>query len=156
MVVYTTDNGFCSFKGSAMLQSLLAEDISKKVQDADLWTDEPLVRAAPTTKVILPLLPGPLQTLNAKTLQKLIPAVMRGINGGHYVRWADVTNKPDWWPEDVCFANPKQRPAGQGDGKCANCFLNSFPCSKKYNNHCSIFILLNFALNLSNKVLCLK
>ncbi len=66
MVVYTTDNNFCNFWGSAMLHSLLAEDISKKVQDTDLWVVKPLVSTAPTTKVVLPILQEHLPTLSLR------------------------------------------------------------------------------------------
>jgi len=71
-----------------------------------------------TEKVAIPPLPKPLNILNAKSLQSIIPDVMKNVIGGGYIKWDRPSSKPVWWPEDVVFANVKQRPESQNKGTC--------------------------------------
>ena len=82
--------------------------------NSSAWEDRDALKSI--ERVVLPYLPAPVSRLNAKNMQHIIPNVMRDLRGGGYVKWGKADSKLVWWPEDVVFANVKQRPEQQKSG----------------------------------------
>lgn len=97
-----------------MFVDLIAEKCEVALLNDSTWEIE--AEAENTERVVLPALPEPVSKLNAKDMQHIIPSVMRNLRGGGYIKWEREDNKPVWWPEDVVFANVKQRPEQQNSG----------------------------------------
>ena len=113
-VVYSNTEGFIKYLGDQMFVDIIADKCEDDLLNSSAWEDGD----APKTieRVVLPYLPAPVSRLNAKDMQHIIPNVMRNLRGGGYVKWGKADSKPIWWPEDVVFANVKQRPEQQKSG----------------------------------------
>ena len=54
--------------------------------------------------VRLPHLPGPLQDINAKTIQSVVTTIAKDLS----VDWSG--DAPIWWPQDIPFCKPRTIP----------------------------------------------
>lgn len=113
-VVFSNKDGYIKYIGDNMFVNLIAENCEEALLNGSSWEKEEV--AQNTERVVLPALPEPVSQLNAKQMQHIIPSVMRNLRGGGYIKWGREDKKPIWWPEDVVFANVKQRPEQQNAG----------------------------------------
>ena len=80
---------------------ILTLDAEKLMQALDSREEE---QSSNTMIVRLPHLPGPLQDLNARTLQSVVTAITKDLS----VDWSGEV--PTWWPQDIPFCKPRTIP----------------------------------------------
>ena len=117
-VVYTTRDGMIQCLGSAPWADIIMGSCSEQLAECLAQQDGATNQL--TTRAGLLRLPKPVSQLNSKSLQNIIPMAIKNVQGGGYIKWGHGPSKPEWWPEDVVFANVKQRPAEQSDGMYEN------------------------------------
>ena len=120
-VVYSNKDGYVKYIGDETFVNIIADKCEEDILVNSAWEEGDV----PNTieRVVLPNWPAPVSRLNAKDMQHILPNVMRNLRGGGYVKWGSDDNKPVWWPEDVVFANVKQRPQQQKSGELKILFL---------------------------------
>lgn len=87
------------FTGDPRMTEILTLDAEKLMQALDSGEEE---QSSNTTIVHLPHLPGPLQDLNARTLQSVVTAITKDLS----VDWSGE----NWWPQDIPFCKPRTIP----------------------------------------------
>ena len=111
-VIYTNKDGHLKLFGSEAITTILKE-YSESLLCSDVWKAENILSALPNEVSILPKLPDRLEYLNCATLKSLVPLVTRILGNGGHIGWGKPDRKPEFWPEDVVFDNPKSKPDNQ-------------------------------------------
>ena len=111
-VIYTNKDGYLKLFGSEVITTILKE-CSESLLCSDVWKAENILSAPPNEVSILPKLPDRLEYLNCATLKSLVPLVTRILGNGGHIGWGKPDRKPEFWPEDVVFDNPKSKPEDQ-------------------------------------------
>ena len=111
-VIYTNKDGHLKLFGSEAITTILKE-CSESLLCSDVWKAENILSAPPNEVSILPKLPDRLEYLNCATLKSLVPLVTRILGNGGHIGWGKPDRKPEFWPEDVVFDNPKSKPEDQ-------------------------------------------
>lgn len=57
----------------------------------------------------IPLFTRPLREMSVMDLRTTVPSLMKLVRNG-YPGWGKDARRPTWWPQDVPFINPRQRP----------------------------------------------
>ena len=111
-VIYTNKDGHLKLFGSEAITTILKE-CSESLLCPDVWKAVNILSAPPNEVSILPKLPDCLEYLNCTTLKSLVPLVTRILGNGGHIGWGKPDRKPEFWPEDVVFDNPKSKPEDQ-------------------------------------------
>ena len=121
-VIYTNKDGHLKLFGSEAITTILKE-CSESLLCSDVWKAENILSAPPNEVSILPKLPDRLEYLNCATLKSLVPLVKRIWGNGGHIGWGKPDRKPEFWPEDVVFDNPKSK---REDQTCDGMYRLSF------------------------------
>ena len=102
----------------------ILKECSENLLCSDIWKSQDMLSAPQSEVSILPKLPDRLENFNCDTLKSLVPLVTRILGNGRYIGWGKPDRKPEFWPSDVVFDNPKSKPTDQ---ECDGMYLlNNF------------------------------
>lgn len=115
-VLYFTNNGLLKTFGSGQILDKFETVANDIVRDLDQET------MSMSEKIIIPLLNRPLREMSVMDCRTTIPQLMKTCNPGYH-GWGKEGRKPVWWPQNVLFRNPKQRPSTfVGKSNALSCF----------------------------------